>query len=69
MIKLLSATIAVLSLTVILAIIVAYWLFIAYIEASAAPLVVVNRPTQTLSVEPTTGVPALNQDIRLQYAR
>jgi hypothetical protein len=83
MIKLLSVTIVILSITVILAMVVAYWLFIAYIEVSASEITVTATVPETLSVsgvpnelaqqdisvEPTTGVPALNQDVRLQWAR
>ena len=72
MIKLLSATITIMSLTIILAIVVSYWLIIAYIEAVSGEAEPKQRQTITrLQVKPTISdyqTTANNYDIKVQLA-
>lgn len=78
MIKLLSATVVLLSLTLILAITISYWLVVAYVEATSEEITVtatvaglgvdVRGDDRTIEVRPTTGKPLTNQEARLQWA-
>lgn len=77
MIKLLSATIIALSITVVLALLASYWLIITAIDAMAEDITVTatvlgleveDHETRSISVQPTTSAPLTNEQARLQWA-